>query len=163
MSFITIILFGGLAASFSLIIEILTSVLFPVSQTIALGLSPALSFTTFLAFLSIAGIEELSKYIFLRQYAKRFLSDFPSAITKSVLLGISFGLGFAALEIFLIWYNLTRLPLWALFGSAGLHIFTSVVFTVFLFSVAQKRFTRETLIALAIFSHLLYNVLVFSQ
>jgi hypothetical protein len=57
--------------------------------------------------------------------------------------------------------QITTIPFWAIFGSASIHIITSIIFAVFLFSFSQKRFTNLTAIALAIFLHILYNILVF--
>ena len=150
MLFITSLLFGILSASFALVIEILI-------------LINALSSPDFFVLLGAAIIEELSKYIFLKQYAKRYTYIIPSSIKQASILGASFGLGFAILELSLMSYKLqiTTIPLWAIFGSASIHIITSIIFAVFLFSFSQKRFTNLTAIALAIFLHILYNILVF--
>lgn len=156
MPLITSLLFGALSASFALIIEILI-------------LINALSFQDFFVLLGAAVIEELSKYIFLKQYAKQFIITFPFTVTKAVVLGSSFGLGFTILELSLMSYKLqiATIPFWAIFGSASLHIITSIIFAIFLFrlwrTLYQKRFTNLIAIALAIFLHILYNVLVFAS
>lgn len=157
MPFVTSLLFGALSASFALIIEILI-------------LINVLSFQNFFVILGAAIIEELSKYIFLKQYAKQLVMTFPFTVTKAVVLGSSFGLGFAILELFLMSYKLqiATIPFWAIFGSASLHIITSIIFAIFLFfcpsrTLCQKRFTNLLAIALAIFLHILYNATVFTS
>lgn len=157
MPFITSLLFGALSSSFALIVEILI-------------LINALSFQNFFVILGAAIIEELSKYIFLKQYAKQFVITFPFTMTKALVLGTSFGLGFAVIELSLMSYKyqLATIPLWAMLGSASLHIITSIIFAIFLFfcprrTLCQKRFTNLLAIALAIFLHILYNTLVFTK
>lgn len=152
MLFITSLLFGVLSASFALVIEILI-------------LINVLSSPDFFILLGAAIIEELSKYIFLKQYAKRYAYIIPSSIGQASILGTSFGLGFAILELSLMSYKLqiATIPFWAIFGSTSLHIITSIIFAVFLFSFSQKRFTNLTAIALAIFLHILYNAFVFAR
>jgi hypothetical protein len=150
MLLIPSLIFGALSASFALIIEILI-------------LTNVLSSQDFFVLLGAATVEELSKYIFLKQYAKQYTSIIPSSIGQAFILGTSFGLGFAVVELSLMSYKLqiATIPFWAIFGSASLHIITGIIFAVFLFSFYQKRSTDLTAIALAIFLHILYNTLVF--
>lgn len=162
MTFITLILYGLLSAAFALIIEILANVIFFASPTAVFAISGAFSPALFLPLFILAGIEELSKYIFLSQYAKRVTALLPFPVKKSLLGGVGFGAGFAILETALARYNAMPFSFWPFFGAAGLHIITGIAFAVFLFSASQTNFKRLTLLALAIFLHMLYNVFVFS-
>ena len=155
MPFIALILFGVLAASFALIFELLATGLAAVS------LSPeTLSAGTLGILLSIASIEEIAKYLFLRQYARRFLTADRCTLPYALLCGVGFGSGFAALEFFLSQNGVAAIPAPALIGTAGLHIATSSALAVTLFSSAQKTSFRFFVLALAILVHTAYNATV---
>lgn len=156
MPFMTIFLFGILAASFALIIELLLFVLMPAS----LMISETLAFTNLFALLGVALIEEVSKYIFLRQYALRFLSEKKLLIRNALLLGVSFGIGFSALEIVLIQNEMSRFPGLEPLGTAGVHIITSSMLASILLSAVTKRVSSGLIILVAaILLHALYNVI----
>ncbi|MDP3957524.1 MAG: hypothetical protein Q8Q10_03430 [bacterium] len=177
MPFIVIILFGALASSFALILELLAVSLFPLSgqaifTSLPFALRGALSFEILLILICIAFIEEASKYIFLRQYARRFFANTAVAIRNSLLLGALFGLGFTFLEIFFLLNTPAAHPFSTLLGTASVHIATSITFALFLFSSPSpsllwpKRhpFSAFSLISAAVLFHTLYNlaILLFS-
>ncbi len=156
MPLITILLFGMLAASFALIFELLLSGVNPAFLII----SETLTFKTLVALLGIALLEEVSKYIFLRQYALRFLLAKKLLAKNIFLLGISFGVGFSALEILLIQNEMLAFPYLASLGTACLHIATSIIFAFSLLSSAEKRFPPFLVLLIALLLHTLYNIVV---
>lgn len=153
MPFIAIILFGILAASFALALELLATGL----SSVSLVSLETLSFKVALVLSGIALIEEVSKYIFLRQYALRFFATNKSAIKNAVLLGAGFGIGFAAPEIFLMQSGAIASPAMAFIGTAGLHMATSSAFAITLFSFSERRFSSFLILSAAILLHLFYN------
>lgn len=162
MLIIPSLIFGILSAIFALIIELAVDLFFSVSLAEVPNLPHDLHITTLIALLGIAGIEESSKYLFLRLRIKRFPPAPSSAMWKNIVLGASFGIGFAVIEILLMFFsNFGFLPLWITLGTATLHITTSIIFAIFLFAVSQTHFARFSAVALAIFLHMLYNVFVF--
>ncbi len=159
-------LFGILAASFALLSE-----LFLASFSSApVILENTFSFSVFLIILGIAFIEEASKYVFLRQYARRFLLQARTPLKNSVLPGALFGLGFASLEMIFAVNAFTLVPSLPLLGTAGLHMATSIAFAMFLCSSAaplrssligaQRRFLTAYLITTAVLLHTLYNMYI---
>jgi hypothetical protein len=167
IAFVTVFIFGLLAAFFAVIVEIATSV-----NPLALTLGTfrqfesyadyLLSFTGIPLLILIAGIEELSRYVFLRQYALRFIFE-PEALTRKqkALLGIFFGLGFSSLEIFLLFQTEDQTPLLPLSGIVLVHVVLSVLFAFSLLRNTPKR-TLSTLLVLglAILFHTLYNLAI---
>ncbi len=154
MPLITILLFGILAASFALIFELLLPGLDPASLMSSETLFPQ----TLIILLGIALIEESSKYIFLRQYALRFLLAKQLLAKNIFLLGISFGVGFSTLEILLIQNEMLAFPYLAALGTACLHIATSIIFAFSLLSSVEKRFPSFLVLLIALLLHTLYNV-----
>lgn len=155
MPFITIFLFGILAAIFALIIELLLFGFIPDS----LMISETLAFTNLVTLFGIALIEEVSGYIFLRQYALRFLSEKKWLAQDPLFLGVSFGIGFATLEILLIQNEMSKLPELAALGTAGIHIITSSMFAFTLFSSTTKHLSSGLILVAATLLHTLYNVI----
>lgn len=160
MPFIAIILFGILSASFALAIELLATGL----SSVSLVSLETLSFRALSILAGIALIEEASKYVFLKQYASRFLIsgiDRP-ALRRAVLLGAGFGIGFAIPELFLIYSGAMASPALAYIGTAGLHMATSIAFAISILSFAEKRLAAFLILAAAILLHLSYNATIIS-
>ncbi|MFZ2299812.1 MAG: PrsW family glutamic-type intramembrane protease [Candidatus Moraniibacteriota bacterium] len=156
------ILFGILAAGSALIAELLIASFSPVPIT----LEGTFSFVVFFAIVGIALIEEIVKYVFLRQYVRRFFAQETPSLKASLSLGTLFGLGFAAPEIYLATGVFQSFPLLAFPSILAVHIMTSVAFALFLFS-SSPRFTGPkrqllvfSLIAAAVLLHTLYNTYV---
>ncbi len=161
MPFITIILFGALAGSFALIIELFTMSLFPFSFT----LEGVFSFRILFGFFLFALIEEISKYIFLFRYRRYAPSESTSTLFTSLILAILFGIGFSSLEIIFTSQNTVVTPLFPIMRTLFLHIGTSLLLIYFFFRLPQQNrlFTLKGLwvISGVMFLHLLYNILVF--
>jgi hypothetical protein len=161
MLIIPSLIFGILSAIFALTIEIAIDLFFSISLLGALILAGDLDFKTLIFLLGIAAIEELSKYLFIQLRIKRFPLTLPSAMWKNIILGSSFGIGFAAIEILLMFYtSFGFLSLWMALSAAALHILTSVILTIYFLSLSQKTATRLSVIALVILLHMLYNMFV---
>lgn len=167
-SSITLIVFGILAASLALLAELFVASFTP---AISLTLESTLSFGAFLTLLGAAIIEEVSKYLFLHQYAKRFSAPFVPSVKRSLSLGALFGIGFAAPEIFLATGVFLSSPALTFPSMLAVHVATSIIFALFLFSalyqrlaVPKKRLFASYLVASAILLHTLYNlyILLFS-
>ena len=148
-------IFGLLGACFALIIELI--VLDPSA------LSGEMTFTFTLSGLAVlfaaALIEEVSKYLFLRQYLLRFLASASLNIRQILTAGCFFGIGFASLEMILALYGeIETSPLPGLIGIFSIHTLTSLVI-VFLLRHPEKRLSTGFFvpIALAVIIHLLYN------
>lgn len=155
MPFIAIILFGILAACFALAFELLATGL----SSVSLVSLETLSFKVTLVLFGIAFIEEVSKYVFLRQYALRFFAIAAGrpALRNAALLGAGFGIGFAAPEIFLMQGSAIASPGLAFIGTAGLHMATSIAFAIAIFSFPERRFSALLILVAAILLHLSYN------
>lgn len=155
MPFITILIFGALASCFALIFEfIFLSPVASIYQPFTLTLATTLSL------LALACIEEVSKYLFLRQYAIRFSKDTVITSQKIFLFSIFFGIGFSLLEIFLSSQNGITTPFLPMFGRTLLHIGTSFILASFIFPPSKTSFSRKTLwLILAVtFIHFFYNL-----
>lgn len=159
MPLVIIVLFGILAASFALILETLGASLFSLSPQIG-----GFSLKALLVLLSVAFIEESSKYIFLRQYAQRFFTRVRPVLKGSFLLGTLFGIGFALLEAFFLLNIAAPHPFFIFLRTAAVHIITSVAFALFIFSSlnpSEWRFSPRSLVLFAIIFHTLYNLSLF--
>ncbi|HLC95550.1 MAG TPA: hypothetical protein VJH89_03625 [Patescibacteria group bacterium] len=157
MSFITILIFGILASCFALIIELIVTGLTPVSLIVL----ETFSFNTVLIVLALALIEEITKYVFLHQYALRYLKKVFLTLQQILFYSLSFGIGFSLLEGVLSWQNGIPLTLFSLVSRALLHSSTSFLFAYFLFRpithlswVSVIRF-----IGIASLIHFTYNIL----
>ncbi|PIX90141.1 MAG: hypothetical protein COZ29_01535 [Candidatus Moranbacteria bacterium CG_4_10_14_3_um_filter_45_9] len=161
MPFITIILFGALAGSLALIIELpmMNLSFFPVT------LEGTFSSGILLSFLLLAIIEELSKYIFLFRYRRYILYENTLTLSLSLLSAILFGIGFSSLEIIFASQNTTTVSLFPIMRTLSLHIGTSLLFIYSLFRLPQQNrlFTLKSfwIISGAVLFHLLYNILIF--
>lgn len=156
MPLIIIVLFGILAASFALILETLGASLFSLSTQIE-----GFSFKTLLVLLSIAFIEESSKYIFLRQFAQRFIARIQPTPKNALLLGVLFGIGFSLLETFFLLNIAGSHPFLAFLKTTTVHIITSIIFALFLFpstNPSKWRFSPRSLVLFAIIFHTIYNI-----
>ncbi len=163
---ITLVVFGALAASFALLLELLVASL----SSVPIALEGKFSFMVLLVIVGIAIIEEMSKYIFLRQYVRRFFTHTNPTLQTSLILGALFGTGFAAIETAIAAaMPLPYSPL-PFLATASIHITTSVAFAVFLLTSAAPRqsdapavrqhFPASWLIASAILLHTLYNLAI---
>ncbi|MDO8566063.1 MAG: PrsW family glutamic-type intramembrane protease [Candidatus Moranbacteria bacterium] len=173
MPFIVIILFGALASSFALILELLSvSLLSLPDQTLFTAIpftfDGVFSLESFFILLGIAFIEETTKYIFLRQYSLRFFARGGTSFNHSLILGTLFGLGFAILETLFVLNTSTLHSSFAVPGILGLHIATSIAFALFLFSPSnsspqepkKRQFGSLSLISAALVFHTLYNLAI---
>lgn len=155
-----IILFGALAASFALIIELLMMNLLPVSLT----LEGTFSFGILSSFLLLALIEEASKYIFLLRYKKYAPYRSKPTFLTSAVLAILFGVGFSSLEIVFASQNISIVSLSSILSTL-LHIGTSLIFVSFLFSKPKQdqsiALKSSWIILVAVLLHLAYNILIF--
>lgn len=156
-----IILFGTLAASFALIIELLIMNLFALPFT----LEGAFSFKIVLSFLLLALIEEGSKYLFLLRYRKYAPDKNAFTFSTSLLTAILFGIGFSSLEIIFASQNLVVASLFPIVRTLLLHISTSLFLIYFLFSRWQQEHSFALkgfgILSSAILLHLMYNIFVF--
>lgn len=161
MPFIIIFLFGALAGSFALIIELLTMNLFASPFT----LEGAFSFKIVLSFLLLALIEEGSKYTFLLRYKKYAPAKNAFTFSTSLLTAILFGIGFSSLEIIFASQNTAVASLFPIVRTLLLHISTSLFLIYFFFRQPQQKrfFTLKGfwIISGVVSLHLLYNILVF--
>jgi hypothetical protein len=157
MLFIVLLLFGFLSAVFALAFELLVTGAAP---SLSLNNLAILSFQSALILLSIAFAEETSKYLFLRQYARRFFAEHRPRLREAVLLGAIFGIGFSLPEIFLLQYDTLTPPLLAFVGTISLHILTSIALATAILSFSGKRLSLFFVLAAAILFHLLYNAAV---
>lgn len=152
MLFIIAFAFGFLAACSAALLEM------------ALLGSNTTSFSTqgLATLLGVAIIEELAKYLFLWQYGRRFFQTVATSIRHTAMVGLSFGGGFAGLEILFILWNDSIGPLGFLFGIITLHIVTTLLLSAFLFSTRRTDSKRALLImCAAIAIHTLYNTALF--
>jgi RsiW-degrading membrane proteinase PrsW (M82 family) len=153
MSYFILILSGVLASCFALILEIiLLPSGFSLSQSISLTLFTALVLA------SLALIEEGAKYLFLRQYIRRF-SD-QSGTTGLFFLSLLFGASFSLLELGLSLQNALPWLLLPMLGRTLLHIVTSYTLLSFIvrpFPTALfKKIVLPILVATLI--HFVYNI-----
>lgn len=156
MLFIVLLLFGFLSAVFALAIELLLTGI----PSVALDTLAILSFQAIPILLSLALVEEGSKYLFLRQYARRFFTASKPLLRDTLLLGTTFGIGFALPEILLLQYAPLSPPLLAFVGTASLHILTSVALAIAIFSFSEKRRARFFVLAAVILFHTFYNAAI---
>lgn len=152
MSVVKYFFLGILAAFFSLILEVVFSIIYP-------GASDALflSYISPILFFSIIAEESFKFIILFKNYS-------PDIAKKNVLANsLIAGTGFASTEIFFYVYQdaslaTTSLPF--LLGILLLHIFTSVFIGSLLVKNHEKYFTASRAITVNAFIHLLYNLAV---
>lgn len=159
-----IIIFGILSSCFALVFElvILTLPLFPDSVLYSffpLSSGEAFTLGTFLALLGAALFEEIAKYLFLRQYALRYLEQITLPTQETLLLGALFGGGFALVELTLILGSSDPHSFLPLLGIGILHILTSLFFAFFLFHRSLNRpLFAPCPILIAALLHMGYNM-----
>lgn len=155
MSPLLILIFGVLSASFALLIELTVLNLGALHRYDSL----TFDFSSLTLLALVAVIEESSKYLFLRQYLLRFFSGTPLRQNQVLGLGLSFGAGFASLEVaFSLSGGATENSLFWLLGNLLLHSATGLIILFFL-KYDEKRLLSAAAIplALSIVIHLLYN------
>lgn len=167
MPLIPIILFGALSGCFALILELAAFSLYAAFGSAPFSFSPiiigsGISSSAFLAIAGIALVEEASKYLFLRQYALRYLGEAVIPERSALILGTLFGIGFASLEIALaIGSETAANPLYPILGVAGIHIATSLAFAWYLFRFSPKRPAHAlNLVSAMVSLHILYNAAI---
>lgn len=159
MPFLTIIIFGALAGCFALFLELVTS------SVSFLDAQSVFSFQIFGTLLLIALIEEISKYTFLLQYQKYFALYTAIALSRSIILGIFFGIGFSSLEMILSWQSVAPFSLFSTMGTLLLHISTSLLLASFTLSLPKGRravsWKSLGIISVVVALHLGYNIALF--
>lgn len=164
--YLTIYIFGLLAAFLALIIEIVSAIS-PITvkldsaRHVGLLAEYFLTWAGIIPLVLIAAIEEVARYTFLRQFVRRFrVSDAPFGLTEKLLLGTIFGLGFASLEAFLILEGQDHNPSGLqLTGIVLLHVCMSILFSFLLLkSSTPKLFHTLFTLGLAILLHTAYNL-----
>lgn len=128
MYLILAFIYGFVAAAAALLIETMLGIVSGntvIVETVPLIRNAALPL---LMVGTAAVIEELSKWVFLRQFDVRFRGH--GTAPSRLLFGSLFGLGFASLELVLIssFFSLVPQNFLSFIGIASLHITTSVCF-----------------------------------
>lgn len=155
MPFVFIVLFGLLSACFALLIEIGVLSLGDITNP---TFTP-FNFSSLHTLLLLAVIEEVSKFLFLAQFAKRFFSETHAMLHLALLLGILFGIGFSAPEFFLSIHSLVT-DFTPIISVVALHILTSILLAYYVFFTHKKQpLFLLAFLALAISLHVLYNLL----
>lgn len=154
----TVFIFGLLAASFALLLELVILNLSSLHDYASLPFD----FSNLSILATAALIEEGSKYLFVRTYLDRFFGNLNLDTLKLLALGLFFGGGFAAIEVTLsLSGNPTPTPneLFHILATALLHVTTSLVI-LFCLKDAPRRSLGEIFLPLSLaFSlHLLYNL-----
>lgn len=161
MIFITILIFGALAGSFAFLLELFAMSLF----SLPFAAEGIFSLSTFLVFLLLALIEEVSKFTFLIRYKKYALHKNERCLPYFIALALLFGIGFSSLEVALSFQNVGTVSFFPIFQTLLLHISTSLLFVFFLFykqTQEKALFSRNLwLISGAILVHLSYNIILF--
>lgn len=147
----TALIFGILAGSLALVIELVA-----LNFTGSFTYSPLLpNFAAFSTVALAALIEESARFLLLRQYVVRFLSESAPSWQAILAMGTLFGLGFATIELALI-LSQESAPLMALVGIVLVHITLSALF---LFCLLRKRSFPTFLVLFSGFAlHLCYNL-----
>lgn len=134
---ITVLIYGALAASASLLLEIL--------------FLPG-AFAGLAIFVAGAVIEEGLKLFFLLQWQKRAPS--PPSPLRSFLVPLCFGIGFAGVEIALALPPMISVTL----SLAGIHIATSFIIARAILSSESRKYIRFFWLGIAISIHIAYNM-----
>ena len=157
MPFIVALIFGALAGSFALALEL---VALP-GDALITDPSQYFAFNSIFTLLGVALIEETSAYLFLRQYALRYFPNTLANIRETLLIGILFGIGFASLEIALILGSGSEWLFWPICGILFIHTVTGLIFALSLLYFSQKRpWFAPAPIAGALVLHTLYNAII---
>lgn len=163
MRYFSAFLFGILSACFALLLELLlvASGVIPEPFLRGLLLNIASPTTAFSALIVFASAEEISRFLFVRQFVRRF--PFPEDSGKISLLfpGLLFGAGFSSLEIIFGIQNLPDGFRAGLLSVTAIHVFFSLFFFLFFSSWKEKTLGKIVAILLvAVSLHTLYNYLV---
>lgn len=163
MRYVSVFLFGILSAGFALLLELLLIGFGIVSESslnnLLSGMTKAT--TTLSPLILFASAEEIARFLFVRQYARRFPFTEETKKTSLLLLGILFGAGFSSLEIILGLQDLPTDARSGLFGVLAVHAFFSVLFFFYFFSRKEKSLWKNvSILSLAVSLHTLYNFLV---
>lgn len=150
MTYFTLLIYGFLAAAAALLLEVMAG-----SFTSSLSaVTPSVAFVLIAAF-----IEEGSKFVFFRQFARRFHKEleFPNGF----LLGLLFGLGFSLVEFGLIFSGFKAWALFPVLSIVALHLLTSLFFAFYLFRpVPGTRFHTLSLLGGMVAIHAAFNLFV---
>lgn len=151
--FFTALIFGILAGSLALVIELVA-----LNFTGSFTYSPLLPNFAALSTIALAAlIEESARLLLLRQYVVRFLSENTPSWQAILAKGALFGLGFATIELALI-LSQESAPLMALIGIVLVHTTLS---TFFLFCLLRKHSFPTFLVLFSGFVlHLCYNLIL---
>ncbi|MGK2848679.1 MAG: hypothetical protein ACSLEX_01255 [Minisyncoccota bacterium] len=144
--------FGLLSACGALVLELLL-----IEDSSDILATFTLSFTGILPVLSMVLIEELSKFIFLRQYIRSCSHLSKTTLRHPFPAGIGFGIGFASLEILLMLNTIHSVPWQSLLSITALHILTSNTLLVTLRLNARYSLLAFFGLFLAITMHAVYN------
>lgn len=147
-------IFGVLAASLALLSELVV-----LNIGGALRYSAALPNFESLATLALAvAIEEGARYLLVRKYVERFLTGTAPSLSKALLAGGTFGLGFASLELGLLLGSgaLGTVPLAPLGGLLLIHVLLSLLYTLSL--TRHIRLALLPALMLGLLIHLGYNL-----
>lgn len=152
----TVFIFGLLAASFALVLELVLLNLSSLHDYSSLSFD----FSSLGIVVLAALIEEGSKYLFARQYLSRFFASITLGTLQLLIVGFFFGAGFAAIEMaFALFGNPAQSDLLRILATALLHIATSLIILFFLKNEAGRSFGRFFLpLGLAFALHVLYNI-----
>lgn len=153
---LTVFIFGLLAASFALVVELVALNLSSLHDYSSL----AFDFSNLGILATAALIEEGSKYLFVRKYLARFFAGITLDTLKLLVIGFFFGAGFATIEVaFALSGNPAQSDLLRILATALLHIATSLIILFFLKNEAGRPLGRFFLpLGLAFALHLIYNI-----
>ncbi|MDP2838186.1 MAG: hypothetical protein Q8O53_02820 [Candidatus Moranbacteria bacterium] len=151
--FLLALIFGILGASLALVVELTV-----LNLGGSFSYSTALPNFAHLGTLALAAIiEESARYLLLRQYVRRFLSDSPFSWQRVSSVGFLFGSGFASIELVLLTARESA-PFLPTLGISLVHIILS---TFFAFSLTRKLpFPALWVLACGIVLHFVYNLLL---
>ena len=152
--YLTPFIFGALSASFALLIELVVLNLDHLQEFS----SPTFDASSLLLLVAVALIEELGKYLFLRQYLLRYFKATSISLKTALYLGFFFGSGFSSLEVAFASADQTiPLAFFPLLGIVLIHILTSLILVSFL-RFQNKQFSSFILpLILATLVHFFYN------
>lgn len=153
--FITAFIFGTLSAFFAVMLEIVALDTSRVHETT----SVTLTLGTLITLLTIALIEEGSKYLFLRQHFLRSYATKSPTMNTVFALVLGFGGGFTAVEAAFIFSGGTPDNFLWLLGILFVHVATAFILTMFL-KYPEKRSPGAFFLplAFAILIHFCYDV-----
>lgn len=155
---ITAFIFGTLSAFFAVIFEIIALDLSHIHDYS----SVTLALSSLALLMAVALIEESAKYLFLRQYLFRSFETITLSLKQTIILGLSFGFGFSALEAAVILSgSLETDSVRGLISIFLVHILTTFILVAFL-RYPHKRLATAFFfpLFLAILVHFSYDAFV---